>query len=85
MIQGSFKATIHLSDEQLAMTIIPMIKTVWDSLNLILTTISRSNVKDLMISTCNLIRTQIDVVIKSKDVQQEQLFENLSKNLLIGF
>ena len=83
MIQGSFKATIHLSDEQLAMTIIPMIKTVWDSLNLILTT--RSNVKDLMISTCNLIRTQIDVVIKSKDVQQEQLFENLSKNLLIGF
>ena len=67
MIQGSFKATIHLSDEQLAMTIIPMIKTVWDSLNLILTT--RSNVKDLMISTCNLIRTQIDVVIKSKDVQ----------------
>lgn len=83
MIQGSFKATIHLSDEQLAMTIIPMIKTVWDSLNLILTT--RSNIKDLMISTCNLIRTQIDVVIKSKDVQQEQLFENLSKNLLIGF
>ena len=67
MIQGSFKATIHLSDEQLAMTIIPMIKTVWDSLNLILTT--RSNVTDLMISTCNLIRTQIDVVIKSKDVQ----------------
>ena len=66
MIQGSMKATIHFDDTQMAMTIVPMIKTIWDSLNNILKT--RFNEKDLIISTCTLIRSQIDIIVKSKDL-----------------
>lgn len=67
MIQGSMKATIHFDDTQMAMTIVPMIKTIWDSLNNILKT--RFNEKDLIVSTCTLIRSQIDIIVKSKDLQ----------------
>ena len=67
MIQGSFKATMHLKEEQQAITVVPMIGTIWDSLNYILT--MRSNEKELIIATCALIKTQIEIVLKREDIQ----------------
>ena len=55
MIQGSIKATFEFNDEQLAVTIVPMMRTVWDSLNNILKT--RFHERDLIISTCDLIKS----------------------------
>lgn len=83
MVQGALKATRHLADERMAVTVIPMIKSIWDSLNLILQT--RCLEKDLIQATCDVIVAAIKYVVKSPGIQQEQLYESLSKNMLLCF
>lgn len=83
MIQGSLRASSHLSEEKLATTVVPMIKSLWDTLTGILKT--RFNESALIIETCDLLRQEIDIVKNSKDVQVEQMFDSLSNNLLFCF
>ena len=83
MIQGSLRASSHLSEEQLATTVVPMIKQLWDTLTGILKT--RFNETVLITETCDLLRQEIDIVKNSKDMQVEQMFDSLSNNLLLCF
>lgn len=69
MVQGSLKATLHLPDGLLSLTVAPMLKSMWDSLNLIIQ--KRCHEKDLMQAACALIQTSIAIVVKSPEVQEE--------------
>ena len=64
-------------------TVVPMVSSYWASLNLIL--LNRCNEKDLIQATCQLIQSSIAFLIMHPDCQQEQVYENLSKNLLVCF
>lgn len=67
----------------LSVTVVPMIKSLWETLTAILKT--RFNEGELIAATCDLLRTEIDIVIKSKDLQLEEMFSSLAKNLLFCF